>query len=52
MVIPAQLLQLHQHPINKLNELFPKLKDGGGLNPPPQYLSSGYKLVEWRVETT
>ena len=31
--------------IEELDELFPKLKDGGGLDPPPQYLSSGYKLV-------
>ena len=39
---------LHQHPIDELDLVFPKLKDGGGLDPPPQYLSSGYKLVEWR----
>ena len=39
---------LHEYPIDKLDELFPKLKDGGGLDPPPQYLSSGYKLVDWR----
>ena len=39
---------LHQHPIDELDLVFPKLKNGGGLDPPPQYLSSGYKLVEWR----